>query len=231
MVPDCDQDCNDLDKCLQAVKERWQTTVPNDDSAPSPVTASVVVLGAFGGRFDQEVAAVHALYAWRGAFHRVVLVGGGNVAELLGAGSRALAPSQHATMPPKRLSTSPSLSAHCAALPGVHDIWPVAGVEGPTCALLPLGGPAQWVRTRGLEGDLHGQRLEMGLLVSSSNAIADTAATVNAAAAAAAEGGGGGGGGGGREDGAPVRVETSDPVVWMTTLHQADAPSRHAPPR
>jgi len=105
----------------------------------------------------------------------------------------------------------------------VHDIWPVAGVEGPTCALLPLGGPAQWVCTRGLEWDLHGQRLEMGLLVSSSNAIADTA--VNAAAAAEV------GGGGGREDGAPVRVETSDPIVWMTTLHQADAPSRHAPPR
>jgi len=111
-----------------------------------------------------------------------------------------------------------------AALLGVHDIWPVAGVEGPTCAVLPVGGPAQWVRTRGLEWDLQGQRLEMGLLVSSSNAIADAA--VNAAAAAAE-----GGGGGGREDGAPVRVETSDPIVWMTTLHQADAPSRHVPLR
>lgn len=184
----------------------------------------MVVLGAFGGRFDQEVAAVHALYAWRGAFHRVVLVGGGNVAELLGAGSPAIAPSHHATMPPCPLIDHLFLLRLLVALLGVHDIWPVAGVEGPTCAVLPLGGPAQWVRTRGLEWDLHGQRLEMGLLVSSSNAIADT--TTAADAAAAEEGGGGG-----REDGAPVRVETSDPIVWMTTLHQADAPSRHVPPR
>ena len=86
---------------------------------------AVVVLGAFGGRFDQEMAAVHAVYQWQQLgqttsdidkdkdkdigiapkvlsdsplFHRVVLVGGENVACLLG--------------------------------PGRHEILPVMGVEG-----------------------------------------------------------------------------------------------------
>ena len=99
----------------------------------------------------------------------------------------------------------------------MHDIWPVAGVEGPTCALLPMGGPVRQVHSRGLEWDLHGQRLEMGLLVSSSNAIAAPTPSGEAGASGASAG-----------EEAPVRVETSDPVVWMTTLHQADAPSRHA---
>ena len=106
MGRDGDQDSNDLDKCLQATKERWQLQQNSHIDPATPRAASVVVLGAFGGRFDQEVAAVHALYAWRGAFHRVILVGGGNIAELLGPG--ALRPCQGKvaacvlTFPPRR---------------------------------------------------------------------------------------------------------------------------------
>ena len=42
-------------------------------SLHQPVT--VIILGAFGGRLDQEIANIHALYKWHSSFHRIVLLG------------------------------------------------------------------------------------------------------------------------------------------------------------
>ncbi|CAM9946902.1 unnamed protein product [Phaeothamnion confervicola] len=126
------------------------------NSAARSVT--VVAWGAFGGRFDQEMAAMHLLHRYAGRFGRLVLVGGGNLAFLLS--------------------------------PGAHHIVPDTRFEGPTCGLLPIGGPCRQVTTKGLRWDLDGATLEFGALVSSSNSVA--AETVS--------------------------VTTDAPLVWTTTL-------------
>ena len=36
---------------------------------------TVIILGAFGGRLDQEIANIHALFKWQKSFHRIVLLG------------------------------------------------------------------------------------------------------------------------------------------------------------
>lgn len=36
---------------------------------------TVIVLGAFGGRLDQEIANIHALFKWQGTFRKIVLLG------------------------------------------------------------------------------------------------------------------------------------------------------------
>eukprot|EP00814_Leptocylindrus_danicus_P001701 CAMPEP_0116022026 /NCGR_PEP_ID=MMETSP0321-20121206/10742_1 /TAXON_ID=163516 /ORGANISM="Leptocylindrus danicus var. danicus, Strain B650" /LENGTH=305 /DNA_ID=CAMNT_0003493019 /DNA_START=527 /DNA_END=1444 /DNA_ORIENTATION=+ len=66
---DFDQDTNDLDKCLQALAMKY--TNEQSESSSSPLT--VCVFGAFGGRFDQEMASINALYRWKGKFHRLIL--------------------------------------------------------------------------------------------------------------------------------------------------------------
>ena len=38
-------------------------------------TGTVIILGAFGGRLDQEVANIHALFKWQGTFRNIVLFG------------------------------------------------------------------------------------------------------------------------------------------------------------
>lgn len=47
---------------------------------------TVVGLGAFGGRFDHEMQAISLLHAYTSRFHRLVLMGAGNVAFLLEPG-------------------------------------------------------------------------------------------------------------------------------------------------
>jgi thiamine pyrophosphokinase len=49
-------------------------------------------LGAFGGRFDQEISGIHALYKWRSAVDRLVLLGGENIATLLAPGKHTIVP-------------------------------------------------------------------------------------------------------------------------------------------
>lgn len=48
--------------------------------------ATVVALGAFGGRFDHEMAAISVLHAYTDRFARLILMGAGNVAFLLAPG-------------------------------------------------------------------------------------------------------------------------------------------------
>lgn len=42
-----------------------------------------MALGAFGGRFDQEIASVHALYKWKGMIERLILMDRENIVFLL----------------------------------------------------------------------------------------------------------------------------------------------------
>lgn len=222
VVYDRNQDHNDLDKCLQTLQQHWSIDKPTSSTTASATTASgsspesqphhkptsspgttVIILGAFGGRFDQEIASVHALYKWRAVFDRVVLVGGGNVA--------------------------------CLLSPGVHELYPVCG-EGPGCALLPVGGAVGRITTRGLQWDLAGQRLELGGLISSSNSLVLMDDDVSAPASTSKPCTSTGStttttsSGDNTDMGIDntsllgdkkmfkcVHVETSDPVLWLTT--------------
>ena len=132
-----DQDANDLTKALAAVSARWRDREPG---APRVVR----VVGAFGGRFDQEMAAFDALHkfaAAEGPHAAMVLYGDENAATLLPPGAR-------------------------------HEITVRHDAEGPHCGLIPLGGPCRSVTTSGLEWDLDGETLAFGTLVSTSNLVA-----------------------------------------------------------
>ena len=104
----------------------------------------VVVMGAFGGRFDHEMANCNCLFTYAEAFASLVLVGGGNSMTLLRGDSDVK-----------------------------HVITMIPGKEGPGCSLLPLGGPVKSVTTTGLQWDLHNAPMRFGGLVSSSNRAAD----------------------------------------------------------
>jgi thiamine pyrophosphokinase len=49
-------------------------------------------LGAFGGRFDQEISNIHALFRWQNKFHRIVLMGDNNVTFLVEPGLHTIIP-------------------------------------------------------------------------------------------------------------------------------------------
>lgn len=108
-----DQDHCDFEKCLVEVERRLSSSSPSGTAAPQtpdgadtensavegggggggtgpgrspPCAATVVGLGAFGGRFDHEMQAVSLLHAYTSRFRRLVLMGAGNVAFLLEPG-------------------------------------------------------------------------------------------------------------------------------------------------
>eukprot|EP00980_Cylindrotheca_fusiformis_P007335 scaffold1525_cov142-Cylindrotheca_fusiformis.AAC.135 len=138
------QQANDLDKALQ-ICEGYDR---------------VVVYGAFGGRFDQEMASVHALYKWGPKFnHQLFLYNDENCAFLL---------------PPNTLC---EIDVTC------YDTHiPKDGMgEGPTCGLLPLGVPCESITTTGFKWDLHGDTpLIFGDFISSSNRAMEPMVTVRA---------------------------------------------------
>lgn len=53
---------------------------------------SIVILGAFGGRFDQEISNIHALFRWQNKFYRIILMGHDNIAFLLEPGLHTIIP-------------------------------------------------------------------------------------------------------------------------------------------
>lgn len=66
-----DQNCNDFEKCLKEVLDRA-------GGAAAAAATTVVAVGAFGGRFDQEIASFHLLHKYTPLFDRFILVGNGN---------------------------------------------------------------------------------------------------------------------------------------------------------
>jgi thiamine pyrophosphokinase len=148
--PVADQDTNDFEKCLVEVQALAES-VPGGSSE-----TTVVALGAFGGRFDQEMAALHLLYKHTAKFKRFLLLGEGNLCFLLAPGT-------------------------------TNCLYPDTRFEGPTCGLLPVGGPCE-VSTKGLKWDMLKKKLGFGHFVSSSNRIVCDR----------------------------VEVLTDEPLVWMT---------------
>jgi len=73
VTADKDQDSeNDMGKCL-SIMSHWS----------GAKKANVLVLGAFGGRVDHEFANLNAALRHTAEFNRLVLLGNGNVAEVL----------------------------------------------------------------------------------------------------------------------------------------------------
>lgn len=138
------QDNMDLEKSLDLLCE-LQANPPSSSSLSSYGSAKmkVVVMGAFGGRFDQEMANCNCLFKYIDKFEGLVLLGGGNCATLLSGGKEV-----------------------------EHLIEMIPGFEGPGCSLLPIGSTASSVTTSGLNWDVDDIPLHFGGLVSSSNRAA-----------------------------------------------------------
>ena len=134
------QDSNDLDKCMQSVLELC--------SPAGCLATNVLIIGAYGGRFDQEMAAIQALFKWDTYFHRIVLLGRPSISFLLSPGSHRIEPLEMEKQP------------------------------GNYCGLIPLNGPCRRITTTGLGWDLNNHELAFGNLISTSNFIKPDVDTV-----------------------------------------------------
>ncbi|GMG17485.1 unnamed protein product [Phytophthora fragariaefolia] len=86
VIQDPDQNSNDLDKCLQLIHELQG----------SGERFSVMIFGAMGGRFDQEMQNVNALFRWKDQFQHLVLLSSETSARLLEPNVRhVIAPNFH----------------------------------------------------------------------------------------------------------------------------------------
>lgn len=150
---DPDQDSNDLTKALHKV----MTISP-------PTFEQIIIYGAFGGRFDQEMASFQTLYSWAPTFqHRIWLYSD--------ATSACLIPPNG----PVEIQIPHSISSSDDG-----DDKNVKIREGPTCGLIPLGCSCTTLRTTGFKWNLNGEESSFGGLVSTSNHIIDEVITVEA---------------------------------------------------
>lgn len=146
------QDNMDLEKSLDLLCElqsgaREEGKILCDDGTTDSSNANrkmkVVVIGAFGGRFDQEMANCNCLFRYLDRFESMVLLGAGNSVTLLKGGTEV-----------------------------EHLIEMIPGIEGPGCSLLPIGNHASSVTTSGLHWDVEDCPFHFGGMVSSSNKAA-----------------------------------------------------------
>lgn len=162
ILPVIDQDRNDLDKAIAAVLDRF--------SGVSTERIQCVVYGAFGGRFDQEMASMQALYRWQQEATKnkmdLFLYDDNTMAFLLPAGETSIELAlPNLVKDEKSDGDSPSATANMVA-------------EGPTCGLIPLGGPVESATTTGLQWNLDHQETKFGGLVSTSNRCVENVVTV-----------------------------------------------------
>ncbi len=234
VIKDADQDVNDLEKGLKLASELIGSGIrlnksqgdggsvedKEGETTTTAQTTKIVVFGAFGGRFDQQIATLHTMYKYSSTFQSMVLLGEGNCATLL-VPQQGKPWSHHPPSP----SPSPSSSLpepEPEPEPDTHSIQLIPGVEGPGCSLLPVGSRCRVVSTTGLQWDLYAQPLALGELVSTSNRVRARAGVREAEAEAveAEEGpsvdtfGGDGDGGAGLG----VTVRTSDPLLWCCEI-------------
>ncbi|UIZ22167.1 hypothetical protein KXD40_005167 [Peronospora effusa] len=80
VLKDPDQDTNDLDKCLQLI---YQVQEENDTEGNKNRQFYVMIFGAMGGRFDQEMQNINALFRWRDKFEQMVLLANETTVRLL----------------------------------------------------------------------------------------------------------------------------------------------------
>jgi thiamine pyrophosphokinase len=218
IVSDADQDRNDIDKAVAAVVEHFTTKEGDDDDDDDDDTIPIrcVIYGSFGGRFDQEMASLQILYMYSSAAAantngsgdgpsrpnlQLFLYNDQTMAFLLPTGIN------HIYL---ALSTTP-LSAEDDEVDKTKDLVS----EGPTCGLIPLGGPVDCVTTSGLEWNLHRQSTAFGGLVSTSNRIVATTVQSNCCTDAGT---------------APssiavsrVSVQCSQPLVFTAQVHSGAA--------
>mmetsp|Transcript_9930 Transcript_9930/g.18513 ORF Transcript_9930/g.18513 Transcript_9930/m.18513 type:complete len:188 (+) Transcript_9930:278-841(+) len=128
------------------------------------------IYGGFGGRFDQEMGCVNALYTWgnKPVFKHtsMAMYGEDNCTFLL------------PSMPVKNeiRIRFPDFDGKMKNEPLTDE--EVVG-EGPTCGLIPLGNRCDNVYTSGLKWNLDGDvPLEFGGLVSSSNCVMEEVVTI-----------------------------------------------------
>lgn len=152
------QNSNDLDKALTALLRKQQ-------EEPPLLFTRVIVYGAFGGRFDQEMGCIQALFNWSAKFqYRMVLFDDNTSAFLLPAGVRNEIRLPHYGDNPKQ----------------DHQSQQFLG-EGPTCGLIPIGCKCDTIVTTGFKWDLDGSiPMEFGGLVSTSNHVSEKVVTVEA---------------------------------------------------
>lgn len=153
-----------------------QSTLTHLNPAAFTGNSCVAVMGAFGGRFDQELATLSSLYRWLPVFDRMVMVGRQATACVLQPGVL------HRIRCVNHANPAAQTNAGFAR-------------EGPTCGLIPVGGRVSSITTTGLQWDLADHALQMGVSISSSNAILP--------------------------DASEVTVQTSDNVLWTVQLHDA----------
>lgn len=155
------QDTNDLDKCMQTILARSKADNSMDEAAGDKRKMNVYIYGAFGGRFDQEMASIQALYRWADDFsYRLTLYTDETCAFLLPAGE-----------------TNEINLANIADGEIGGNNRPMG--EGVTCGLIPIGCQCESVTTTGLKWNLDGDcPLEFGGLVSTSNRIVEDVVTV-----------------------------------------------------
>ncbi|CAB9501243.1 Thiamin pyrophosphokinase 1 [Seminavis robusta] len=156
LLPDLIRDSNDLDKALSAILQKKSM-----DTQQQQYTR-IIIYGAFGGRFDQEMASIQALYKWGPQFqNRLVLIDDNTSAVLLPAGVK-----NEIRMPRYGDQTGKQQK----------DLG-----EGPTCGLIPIGTKCEKIVTTGFKWNLDGTiPLEFGGLVSTSNHLSEEVATVEA---------------------------------------------------
>ncbi|KAJ0408221.1 hypothetical protein P43SY_004379 [Pythium insidiosum] len=141
VLHDADQNTNDLDKCLQLLRDL------QDDADGERF--SVVIFGAMGGRFDQEIQNLNALFRWHDVFRDLVLLSEDTTARLL--------------LPGRRHVIAPHLETF----------------ETRTCGLVPLAGACASCTTTGLKWDLDGSMpMGFGGLISTSNHLVADVVTV-----------------------------------------------------
>jgi thiamine pyrophosphokinase len=146
------QDTNDLDKCLQVLRDEWLD--------PNCTNHRVCIYGAFGGRFDQEMASIQALYNWRQVFQSRIFLYDDHTSAFLLA---------------ENMINEIRLPFY-----GEEKTFNKMDIgEGPTCGLIPMGSKCESVKTTGLKWNLDGDvALEFGGLVSTSNHVMEPIVTI-----------------------------------------------------
>ncbi|CAJ1946259.1 unnamed protein product [Cylindrotheca closterium] len=138
------QDTNDLDKALKRCEGYDK----------------VFIYGAYGGRFDQEMASFYTLYKWATTFkNQIYLYSEENCSFLIAPNVKTeiKMPFYDETVPSNRFG------------------------EGPTCGLIPLGMSCESITTTGLKWNLNGDTpLSFSTFISSSNRMMEPTITVEA---------------------------------------------------
>ena len=182
---DGDQDCNDLDKALGAIRDRNANANANANASSNNANGSssmqIYVYGAFGGRFDQEMASIQALYKWKDEFnYRIALYTDETCGMLLKPHARNeirlpfFASNSIATDIGVGVGVGVGGNGSTTTAASAASAGGVTCGEGPTCGLIPIGCKCDGVETEGLKWNLDGSvPLEFGGLVSTSNRVED----------------------------------------------------------